>query len=280
MKSNRKYEEYIHSHAWKEKADARMEKDHHTCCVCGREATEVHHLTYEHFREERMDDLVSLCHECHRKAEELYDSSAIPWALAETRPNNFMAAMRVDAMKIAPVVLDYLKTVRGDDFDSLMALRQPIDEDKKHYWGVLRKAVYALCRKRYMKNCAEDRMDIVLRTITNHAVVTCLAEIEHWIRNSVQGSLHEIVLNEYARQGTWKNVSLALNTKVSTVRRLKTDDGTSAGPSLDQEVLYYCFLDAAAGISPLKEFTCLTDEDYRQLDAIADHMAGKGVQYA
>ena len=44
-KGNAEYERYIHSLAWREKADARLELDQHICCVCGKEATEVHHLT-------------------------------------------------------------------------------------------------------------------------------------------------------------------------------------------------------------------------------------------
>ncbi|MEA4911350.1 MAG: hypothetical protein VB092_01895 [Oscillospiraceae bacterium] len=90
----------------------------------------------------------------------------------EIKPNgnNFMAAMRVDALKIAPLVFDYLKAVRGFDFDSLMLLRQPDDPERKRYWRVLQKAVNALCRKRYSRSCVEDRRTMMLESITNHTM--------------------------------------------------------------------------------------------------------------
>jgi hypothetical protein len=37
-------------------------------------------------------------------------------------------------------------------------------------------------------------------------------------------------------------------------------------------VLYYCGRDAAAGIHPISGFTCLSDDDYKKLNAIADYM--------
>ena len=118
------YEKYIHSSHWRHTADKRLEVDGHICCVCGGKATDVHHLTYDRFGNEAMDDLVSLCRNCHGQAENYYDPAVTPWAMDEVKPNgnNFMAAMRVDAMKISPMVFDYLKAVRGYDFDSLMAL--------------------------------------------------------------------------------------------------------------------------------------------------------------
>lgn len=112
-KGNPAYDKYIHSAGWRRKAGQRLEMDGHVCQVCGREATEVHHLTYDRFGNEEMNDLVSLCRECHKKAEELYDPGIIPWAMEEKKPegNNFMAAMRVDAAKLAPDVFKYLKEI-------------------------------------------------------------------------------------------------------------------------------------------------------------------------
>ena len=101
---------------------------------------------------------MGLCRKCHNKAEELYDPSITPWAMNLEKPegNNFMAAMRTDAQTVSPLVFDYLKKVRGADFDSLMQLRQPDDMEGKKYWRVLKKAVNALCRKRYSRTCVED----------------------------------------------------------------------------------------------------------------------------
>ena len=170
---NPEYEKYIHSSHWRHIADKRLEVDGHICCVCGDKATDVHHLTYDRFGNEATDDLVSLCRKCHGQAESFYDPAVTPWAMDEIKPNgnNFMAAMRVDALKIAPLVFDYLKAVRGFDFDSLMLLRQPDDPERKRYWRVLQKAVNALCRKRYSRSCVEDRRTMMLESITNHIEV-------------------------------------------------------------------------------------------------------------
>jgi len=183
-----------------------------------------------------------------------------------------MAAMRVDALKIAPMVFDYLKTVRGFDFDSLMLLRQPDDPEGKKYWRVLQKAVNALCRKRYSRSCVEDRRIMMLEAITNHIEVICLAEIEHYVRNAVQNSLHEIVVTDYAIFGKWDAVGEELGIAKGIAQKLRKDDGTSFGPSLRETVLYYCGLDAAAGIRPVGGFACLSDTDYNRLNAMADYM--------
>ena len=74
---NPEYDRYIHSSAWRKKADERMRLDGGICRVCGKPATEVHHLTYDNFRNEKPEELVSLCRCCHNKAEEFYDPANI-----------------------------------------------------------------------------------------------------------------------------------------------------------------------------------------------------------
>lgn len=271
---NPEYERYIHSADWRKTAEERMKIDHHTCCVCGGRATDVHHLTYDHLGSEPMDDLVSLCRECHNQAEAFYDPAITPWAMDEVKPNgnNFMAAMRVDALQIAPKVYEYLTSVRGSDFQSLMELRQPDDAEGKKYWRVLNKAVNALCRKRYSRCCIEDRRIMLLGSITNHIAVILLAQIEHHARNAVQHDLHEIVVAEYRTLGKWKAVSEKLGITAGTTQKLKSDSGVTFGPSLRESVLYYCGLDAVAGIRPVTGFNCLSSEDYEKLNAVADYM--------
>ena len=238
---NPEYERYIHSGAWREKANARLGMDGYVCRVCGGRATDVHHLTYERFGHEDLGDLVSLCRRCHSKAEEIYDPAVTPWAMEEAKPggNNFMAAMRADAVAVAPIVFTYLMEVTGGRFDKLMGLRQPVDAEGKKYWCGLKAAVDALCRKRYSLNCVEDRRAMMLE--------------------------HDII-------GKWKDVAEYLGIGNGTLQTLRRDDGTSFGPSLREAVLYYCGKDAAAGIRPLEGLDCLTPEDYRQLDALADYM--------
>ena len=197
-KGNPEYDRYIRSAAWRAKADQRLEIDNGLCQVCGKEATDVHHLTYDRFGHEEMNDLVSLCRKCHCNAEDLYDPAITPWAMNEVKPegNNFMAAMRSDAARIAPIVFEWLKDVCGKDFDAMMRLRQPDDPEGKKYWDVLRRAVDALCRKRYSRNCVEDRTDIMLGSITDHVSVICLQQIEHHVRNSIQSELHDAVMQK------------------------------------------------------------------------------------
>ena len=272
---NPEYERYIHSAAWRQLANERLEMDGHICRVCGGSATDVHHLTYERFGGESMDDLVSLCRKCHNQAENFYDPTVTPWAMDEVKPNgnNFMAAMRVDALQIAPKVYVYLTSVRGSDFEALMTLRQPSDVEKKKYWKVLQEAVNALCRKRYSRCCIEDRRVMMLGSITNHITVILLAQIEHYARNAIQHDLHEIVADEYNTLGKWKAVSEKLGTSSGTTQKLRSDNGASFGPSLRESVLYYCGLDAAAGIRPVPGFDCLSNEDYEKLNSAADYMA-------
>ena len=270
---NKEYEQYIHSGAWRAKANKRLEQDQFKCCVCGGPAEEVHHLTYENFRNEKMEDIVSLCHTCHLKAEEIYDPTVIPWAMDEVKPegNNFMAAMRTDACKLAPMVFEFIKEVRGGDFKSLMGLRQPDREGRRH-WHILKSAVNALCAKRYYKSCSSDNKAIMVDGLANRITVVCLAEIEHIVRNEVQGALHDLLYAEYQRLGKWVNVAATLGLSKGTLRRMRNDDGTSFGPSLREEVLFYCMQDAAAGIRPIPDFTCLTENDYRVLNSTADYI--------
>ena len=51
-KGNAEYERYIHGSAWHSKAESRLEADGYTCQVCGKEASDVHHLTYDRFGHE------------------------------------------------------------------------------------------------------------------------------------------------------------------------------------------------------------------------------------
>lgn len=273
-KGNPEYDRYIRSAAWRAKADQRLEIDNGLCQVCGKEATDVHHLTYDRFGHEEMNDLVSLCRKCHCKAEDLYDPAITPWAMNEVKPegNNFMAAMRSDAARIAPIVFEWLKDVCGKDFDAMMRLRQPDDPEGKKYWGVLRRAVDALCRKRYSRNCVEDRTDIMLGSITDHVSVICLQQIEHHVRNSIQSELHDAVMQKYGTLGKWKDVATEFGITNGTLQTLRRDDGSSFGPSLREVVLHYCGLDAAAGIRPLEGFVCLTAEDYAKLNDYADYV--------
>ena len=42
-----------------------LERDKYKCVHCGDKATQVHHIFYRGFYKERMEDLESLCGNCH-----------------------------------------------------------------------------------------------------------------------------------------------------------------------------------------------------------------------
>ena len=61
------YEKYLMSSEWAKKRMQTMDRDSWKCVICGNEADVVHHLTYERIFNESLNDLVSLCTECHQR---------------------------------------------------------------------------------------------------------------------------------------------------------------------------------------------------------------------
>lgn len=69
--SRESYDDYLRSDAWKRKRDLILKRDGGTCQGClSRPASEVHHLTYAHIREEFAFELVALCGPCHARFHE------------------------------------------------------------------------------------------------------------------------------------------------------------------------------------------------------------------
>ena len=66
-----KYLEYLASKKWQIKRQLVFERDNYKCqnCIENR-ADEVHHLTYERLFDEDLEDLISMCTNCHRKLHE------------------------------------------------------------------------------------------------------------------------------------------------------------------------------------------------------------------
>lgn len=62
------HRQYLMSPQWKELREKILTRDNHECIMCGSSFNlHVHHLTYEHFTHEQMDDLITLCSYCHSK---------------------------------------------------------------------------------------------------------------------------------------------------------------------------------------------------------------------
>lgn len=77
------YQEYINSVSWKHKREQKLKSVGYKCEECGitkwSAHLEVHHLNYDHFKHEWMEDLKVLCPDCHsgadkkRQVQALYD---------------------------------------------------------------------------------------------------------------------------------------------------------------------------------------------------------------
>lgn len=60
------YHEYLQTQHWKNLRLTMLKKAGYKCSVCGeRKPLHVHHNTYERRGEEKLSDLVVLCHDCH-----------------------------------------------------------------------------------------------------------------------------------------------------------------------------------------------------------------------
>jgi 5-methylcytosine-specific restriction endonuclease McrA len=58
---------YLETEGWLRLRRKVMKRCAGLCEACGRvPAVEVHHLTYEHWRKERLSELQGLCRKCHR----------------------------------------------------------------------------------------------------------------------------------------------------------------------------------------------------------------------
>ncbi|SEH31559.1 HNH endonuclease [Chryseobacterium culicis] len=61
-----KYHEYLESQEWKVKRKQVFDRDNNLCQRCKKEsALHVHHLTYDNIFKEKLEDLMSVCPECH-----------------------------------------------------------------------------------------------------------------------------------------------------------------------------------------------------------------------
>jgi hypothetical protein len=69
-KTNRReeHQKYLRTSKWKEIRKKVLKRDDYTCQGClENRATEVHHITYDNWKNEFMFELMSLCRECHSR---------------------------------------------------------------------------------------------------------------------------------------------------------------------------------------------------------------------
>lgn len=80
------YQEYLRSEQWKNLREITLFLDSDKCQICGYKKDlldkmnrlEVHHLTYENFGEERMQELITLCAWCHDAIETYHEQFNLP----------------------------------------------------------------------------------------------------------------------------------------------------------------------------------------------------------
>lgn len=126
--SQAEYNAYINSDEWREKARRIRERDGYRCQICGASDVplEVHHLTYARLRRERDDDLITLCHDCHSKVTESWDSIkkriharkayfnlSRSYDLAEELAKHLNALMHLDISFGGKYVLSDLNNIRA-----------------------------------------------------------------------------------------------------------------------------------------------------------------------
>ena len=62
-----RYNAYLKSPEWREKREQVLLRDQYKCQDCGaHERLEVHHTTYKRVFHEDLDDLITLCRDCHQ----------------------------------------------------------------------------------------------------------------------------------------------------------------------------------------------------------------------
>jgi len=64
---SKEYTDYMQSEAWNTKRLERLMLDDYECQDCGArdKPLDVHHVSYEYFKNEPMVDLISVCRTCH-----------------------------------------------------------------------------------------------------------------------------------------------------------------------------------------------------------------------
>jgi len=79
---------YYATPEWAERRRLCIARDHHACMArlpgCMIRATQAHHLTYIHFRNEPIYDLVSVCRACHDQITEMDRRRLLVFAGQET----------------------------------------------------------------------------------------------------------------------------------------------------------------------------------------------------
>jgi len=65
----KEHSKYLKTDTWAGKREYVLKRDNYTCAICNKYGgrLEVHHKTYKRHGNESVNDLVTLCKECHDK---------------------------------------------------------------------------------------------------------------------------------------------------------------------------------------------------------------------
>jgi len=96
------YMKHMKSRAWKELRDEVLERDEHCCQVCARdkERLEMHHVSYDNLFNETVDDLVTLCHGCHRQIHKIQKAQRYKEYKGRTLPVARPRRMRINKVHL------------------------------------------------------------------------------------------------------------------------------------------------------------------------------------
>lgn len=123
-----RYERYINSEEWQAKREQRMALDNHTCQICGlqRSPLQVHHLSYAHFGNEPMGDLITVCKTCHEIITDIENGLSelrwyYTWKAATHLADQYKAAL---SSEITQLIMDSI-IHHVDEFPELRQLSIP-----------------------------------------------------------------------------------------------------------------------------------------------------------
>jgi hypothetical protein len=84
--SRQRYDTYLQSVEWKVKKTEVLIRDSHRCQSCGNTThLHVHHITYKRLGNENIDDLVTVCRQCHKELHDYYGKNAVNYPLLRSK---------------------------------------------------------------------------------------------------------------------------------------------------------------------------------------------------
>jgi hypothetical protein len=137
------YADYLKSDHWKAFRKRYMKSGRpRLCLACGHGRIQLHHLTYNRIGNERLEDLIPLCGDCHRKVHAFHDESGTPLHQYQAAIT-FLTGVPVKANPVVPKTpsppKEAKKKKRKGPSDYEMAYREDRKKRDKE-WAALARA--------------------------------------------------------------------------------------------------------------------------------------------